>query len=347
MKGIETMKATKKLLALVLAVVMIMAMAVTSSAATVTIENAQEKTVYTFYQLFEYDTDKEWYKVTNDDWKAVLSAYFEFDTNGYILKKTTTLTDAELAAELKNLITDDVPSKTVTAGTAPVEADLALGYYLMVSQLGGTTSRASLAAIYKEGLTIREKNTPDGLPSIKKTYADGKTDGEYSIGDTAYFKVVITVEENGQAYTVHDIASDLTVDYSSVQVVTSTGAGVDFEVKTSDLGDSCTFHIDLAVENALEAYDTIIITYNATVTGDNPTNKADLSTGVGSDDPGTSSYNYGFTVKKTNADGTTVLEGAVFTLSRLKEIGGVKDVRQYAQFDKDGKYAWTNPIFLD
>lgn len=327
MKGNETMKATKKLLALVLAVVMIMAMAATASAATVTIQNAEAGKNYKFYKMFDYVDG--WYKATTE-WKDVVDDYFELNADGYILSKTTSLSDAALAAALKENIPTGASAVTVVA---PNTADLALGYYLMVSELGGTDSLASLAMVTGD-VTIREKNTPTGLPAIKKTYADGTTDGDYSIGDTAAFKVVITAQEGGQSYTVHDIAEDLNVDYSSISIEASNGAAVTYTVKTTGITDSCTFEIELEVAEALEAYETITITYNATVTGNNPTNKASLSTGVGADDPGTSSYNYGFSVQKTN--GTDTLEGAEFILSRVKD-----GVTQYAKFESGVLSGWT------
>lgn len=330
MKGYETMKATKKLLALVLAVVMIMAMAVTASAAstaTVTIENAQKGSTYTFYKLFEYDETNKWYKVIGtDEWKAVIAKYFSLDTNGYILGKNTALTpypsDSELAAalvaDMKALDSANVPSSTtVTAGDGTTNATLELGYYLMTSTLGGDKTIASLAMITKDGLKIREKNTPDGLPKIEKTYADGSTGGSYSIGDIVEFKIVITVEEGATKYTVHDKAQDLDIDLDHVDysIVTSTGATVTGTVKKDALGDDCSFHIVLEVSEALKAYDTITIKYKATVTDENPSNKAWLDKDPGTDDPGTSSYNYGFTVEKTNGEGTK-LSGAEFVLSR-------------------------------
>lgn len=366
MKGYETMKATKKLLALVLAVVMIMAMAATAFAdepnldeptttkTTVTIENAQKGTKYTFYKLFSY-TGKEWYRVTSE-WDEVLrykkeggteKGYFDLDTIGYILSKTTKENEASLAKLLKEQIAGKTITKEVTAETDTVTVELELGYYLMVSELGGTESKASLAVIDKNGLKIREKNTPDGLPYLKKTYANGETDGEYNIGDTANFKIVITVQEGFKTDIVHDIATDLIINYSSVKVVVTPKNGAAYELVspafsvTQNPGDGCTFDISLTVAEPLKAYDTITITYSAIVDGDNPTNKAWLDKkDPGTDDPGTNSYNYGFKVQKTD-NKNNPLDGAVFTLSRLKEIDGA-EVRQYAQFDKDGKLTgWT------
>jgi len=350
------MKATKKLLALVLAVVMIMAMAVTASAATVEIENAQDGKDYKFYKMFdyyEYETGKYWYKVTSE-WDSVLrwnsvteEGYFELDANGYILSKKTELSDAALAAALKK----NIPGGAIPVEvTAPATATLDLGYYLMVSELGADPEKslASLAMVTKD-MTIREKNTPDGLPKIEKTYADGSTSGSYSIGDTVEFKVVITVEEGATKYTVHDKAQHLDIDLDNVDysIVTSTGATVTGTVKDDALGDDCTFHIELEVSEALKAYDTITIKYKAKVTGENPSNKAWLDKDPGTDDPGTNSYNYGFTVQKTdNAAVPAPLKDAKFVLYRDK-AAGEGTVPEYATFDGTGKLTgWTTDATL-
>lgn len=336
------MKTMKKLMAIVMVAAMIMAMAVTVSAAetgTITITSQQTGQTYNIYRMFDWaeteTTGKYWYKI-NTDWEAFNTGetYFDLDENGFLVKMNKTETEIATAAKT---YAEGLTDATYSNVGATVE-NAPYGYYLMVSSFGNKVALGTLKD--STGLTLREKNTEDDLPAIKKTYADGTTSGSYSIGDTAEFQVVITAHEGGKEFTVHDQATDLAnfTDFSFT-VTTSTGAVLTTSEVDNAPGDGCTFHVNLVLDKSLHAHDTITIKYKATVTGTNPVNKATLSTPPGEDNPGTSSLTYGFTLKKTDTAGNS-LNGATFVLYRV-----VDGNNKYATFDADGKLTgWVDTV---
>lgn len=294
------MKTTRKLLAFVMVIAMIMAMAISASAETATIQNALEGTTYSFYKILEWDGT--YYKAVSE-WETETSTIFNF-VNGYA---TTIPTDgAALAATLKGSVAGKTAiTHTVTSGDNTV--DLAPGYYLMVSGDG----LASIAPIVSgENLTIREKNTATGLPTIDKTMTPAGT--QFYVGDTRSFTITVVLDEGDDIYTITDTMTGLKLK-NAITPPTVANAAVTVTAGGAAGDTGFTITIDFNDGYKSQANTTVTITYEAEIT-DSGYIKNDVKLNDGS-----SNYNdvveetqYSFTLKKT--DGTNQINGAEFVL---------------------------------
>lgn len=308
------MKLIKKIAAIMFAFMMVVSMscnvkadegttATTGETGKITINNAIPKQTYKLYRLL----DLESYSVNEDGqkengnysykpaskWKTFLEGdgikdvYFTFE-NGYASwkKDANVETLAKLAIEHANkenqVIEADYqqPAPTAKGGqtTSTVTFDnLPLGYYLVDSSVGTLCSLDTT----KPTVEIKEKN---GVPSVDKKVSNSKTgtfdtSSTASIGDTVYFKTIITAQPGAQNYVLHDkMDAGLTFNESSVKAILNKNetkkdtelTATDYSVVTSNLEGTdpkCTFHIEFTPKlcESLKADDTITVTYSATL----------------------------------------------------------------------------------
>ena len=354
------MKHARKLATLLLALVMVFAVGTTAFAAqegeltggSITIDNAVSGQTYSIYQILyleSYSTDANGnatgayaYKANSAwaDWLKTQTSYVSIDAQGYVTWVAAT-DDATVAAFAKaaqaeatkqgSTITAD--STTTASSTTVTFSDLKLGYYLVDSTLGTLCSLDTT----NPSVTIHEKNVAPG--NEKKVEEDStgnygeKNDAD--IGQTVKFQSTITAQAGAENYVFHDkMSAGLT--YTGVTSVTLNGTAVDntdekaYTVKTSELGDDCTFHVVFtqAFCDTLKANDKIVISYTATVNknavvgGNGNKNESWLKYGEDNDltttPSETTTYTWDVDVFKYTKNGETEkpLAGAKFTLSK-------------------------------
>ena len=356
------MKIIKKIAAIMLSVMMVLGMCsvvgaegTSGTSATkdgkITIKNAVPKQTYTIYQILELESfsDKTAenpgnyaYKATTK-WKGFVESttgkkYLNTDNDsGYVtwVKNADPAAFAKAALayakEQTSSIAEDfkvAPEATAGNTTSTVTFDkLSLGYYLVDSSVGALCSLDTTA---KE-VEIEEKN---GVPSVeKKVQEDSTSKWESSntadIGQTINFQTTITAQAGAQNYVLHDkmekgltFNNDINVKKNGTDVDTS-----NYKLITNTT-DDCTFEIVFTQEfcDALNAKDTIIVTYSATLnenakigeTGN--TNEAKLEYGdknTISSKTITKTYKIPVFKYTRKDDGTNKgLSGAIFTLSK-------------------------------
>lgn len=314
------MKTTRKILALVMVMAMVLAMAVTASAAgtptgTITIQNQQSGSTYNVYRMFDWveTANGSWYKI-NADWVTFnggdAETYFDLDEDGFLIKLNKT--ESEIATNAKTY----VESLTATHENVGASVTADYGYYLLVSNLGNNVAMGTLNS--DAGLILREKNTENNLPTIKKTIED--TVQEFKVGDTINFKIEIACNEGERTYTVHDRMKGASFDDKVVVGIEGLETS-DYNVtlEMTGLGDGCTFHVTIALKDGVasfKAYQKITITYSATVNESAATEG--LSNNASFDGTGGSTVEdekATYTVKKVIKGQTDkVLQGAEFEL---------------------------------
>lgn len=323
------MKTTRKLMALLMVMAIVFAMAISASAATPTgtieILNKQDGSTYNVYRMFDWvETETAgvyWYKI-NADWKAFntdAETYFDLDEDGYLIKMNKS--ESEIAAAAKT------HAATLTATYAEVDASIEnapYGYYLMVSTLG---ENVALGTLNSDKLTLREKNTAGGLPTIDKTIENATQ--EFKVGDTINYKIEIACDEGDKTYTIHDIMKGSTLNNDvavSIEGLNPSAYTVT-TLKGDDVTDGCTFHVTIALNDAtasFQAYQKITITYSATVAEsaatDGLSNEAKFE-GEGGKSDKEEDLKAEYTVKKVIKGETTVLQGAEF---QLFEVNGTE-----------------------
>lgn len=279
----------KKFVSVLLALAMTLALSVSALAAsgtndnsgTITIDNAVVDQTYTIYQILKLESYNEdskaySYKATSE-WDAFIKGtgikdvYVEVDSQGYVTWKTgASAADfaARAQAYAKTKGIDNQGSKKADSTTVEFTG-LNLGYYLVDSTLGSLCSLDTT----NPTVTIKEKNVAP--TNEKKVEEDATKDygkvNDADIGQTVNFQSTITAQAGAENYVFHDkMSSGLT--FGSVTGVTLNGNAVNtsnYTVKTSELGDDCTFEVVFtqAFCNTLKANDKIVISYTATVNG--------------------------------------------------------------------------------
>ena len=315
------MKTTRKLMALLMVVAILFAMAVAASAetptGTITIQNQQTGSTYDVYRMFnwvETANGNYWYQI-NNEWKDFNKVgenqefYFDLDENDFLIKIQNGQTDATIATAAKTYAN----GKT----TVNITEKVPYGYYLMVSSLGTNVAMGTLNS--EDGLTLREKNTATGLPTIEKTIENATQ--EFKVGDTINYKIEIACDEGDRTYTIHDIMKGSTLnDHMVVDIAGMDTPQYEVTLTKDNLNDDCTFHVTIALKDgtpSFQAYQQITITYSATVNESAATeglsNKAFFDGENGdSDEEVVEKAEY--TVKKVIAGTDTVLQGAEFEL---------------------------------
>lgn len=364
------MKLIKKIAAIMFAFMMVVSMScnvkaddTTTATGTITINNAIPEQTYTIYKILDlesYSSKEENGKETGNfaykpssEWESFIKGenvrdkYFTFEGEYVSWKENAD------PAEFAKLALDYAKTNSkanqglVTASGTPVQfTGLGLGYYLVDSSVGTLCSLDTT----KPTVEIKEKN---GVPSVDKKVSNSKTgtfgtSSTASIGDTVYFKTIITAQPGAQNYVLHDkMDAGLTFNESSVKAILNKNepkenkelTATDYSVVTRDLEDSgpkCTFHIEFTPKlcESLKADDTITVTYSATlnenavIAGEGNKNETWLKYGENNNlettHPTTDTktfemHVFKFYKDKKNSDKETGLADAVFTLSKKSD----------------------------
>ena len=298
------MKTTKRILAMVLAVIMVMSLATTAFAAntnahTITITNEKSGHIYEAYQIFAGDVSDG--KLVNITWgtgvngDALLTALKADTTIGALFAEANT---AEDVANVLATMNDDSEQLdafaqiagqhlAAVAGTSTAEASpytinvTGDGYYLVKDKDSTVTSEedAYTKYILKVVKDVEVKAKADAPTLEKKINEDGnKVDANNgSIGDTVNYVLTSKVPDmdgyNKYFFIIHDTMSDgLTFDASSVKVQIGETVldAAAYDVITTGLTDGCTFEIVLKnfIQYKAQAGQTITITYSASIDED-------------------------------------------------------------------------------
>lgn len=372
-------KAMKKLMAALLAVAMVCAMAIPAWAAEggttapttgegkITINNVITGHTYTIYRILNLEyhagTSSYLYKVT-PEWKSFVQAHpsdlkLDDSTGVVTWANPNTNNDSDVIQTLANDAgdyaknpTNNVPvagSKKAT-GITLTFSNLSLGWYLVVSDLDN-------GAICSIGTTdpnaeINEKNSK---PTIEKEVYEGSNSGysnDAGIGDTVNFHTNIYVTDgNPTNYILHDtMTKGLKFDSTSVKVYLHPDragsanifsdyltADTDYELVTST-SDKCTFEIKFL--KPLMPYDSIQVTYSATVTAD-----AEIGT-TGNDNDTVLEYgNKNYTEHSSTK--TYVWEMGVHKFTKINGAEKALENAEFRLYKKDGattKYAVLTKI---
>ena len=385
----------KKLFALTLALIMVLSMATVAFAngttnasqqtGTITINGVSSETVYEIYRLLDlesYDKESGAYSYKpNASWVGFFNtdaakAYMSIDGAGYATwlaaeDDDTVAAFAKLAlayAEENNIApikSSNNEGEFVTGVDAETGkpygafSDLALGYYLVDSDMGalcGLTTTNPDASV----------NAKNGIPTIDKQVEEDSTlnygsSNTADIGQIVNFRTTINVHAGAQNYILHDIMSNgLTFDKNSVSIehvipdVSNTPVDAQYyTVVTEDLGDDCTFHIVFtqAFCDHLETNDKVLISYsamlnrNAIIAGDGNSNESFLSYGENhtSNTDQTTTKTFKIDIVKTDSQ-NTLIDGAQFRIYDAAEGGNEIGVVQLLNSEGNPVYDANNNI---
>lgn len=274
----------KRVTSSLLALVLLLALAGTAVAAedkgSITIDNAIVGKTYTIYRIFNLNSHNTDYSAINytvsEKWKAFFAegapgrAYVDIDkTYGYVVWKTGA-SPANFAAEAMKFAADKGIAYDGQAVAAPGTVkfdDLALGYYLVKSDLGALCSLDTTMP----NVTIKEKNSES---TVEKQVQEDST-GDYGdhndadIGQTVNFRTTINVVDGDpKNYVLHDtMSAGLTFDPASVAVTIgerTLAKNTDYTLVTSGLTDGCTFEVQFK-DGVLKPNDVVEVAYSAEV----------------------------------------------------------------------------------
>lgn len=364
------MKLIKKIAAIMFAFMMVVSMScnvkaddTTTATGTITINNAIPEQTYTIYKILDlesYSPKEENGKETGNfaykpssEWESFIKGedvrdkYFTFEGEYVSWKENADPAEfAKLALDYAKTNSKANQGSVIASGTPVQFTGLGLGYYLVDSSVGTLCSLDTT----KPTVEIKEKN---GVPSVDKKVSNSKTgtfdtSSTASIGDTVYFKTIITAQPGAQNYVLHDkMDAGLTFNESSVKAILNKNetkkdtelTATDYSVVTSNLEDTdpkCTFHIEFTPKlcESLKADDTITVTYSATlnenavIAGEGNKNETWLKYGENNNlettHPTTDTktfemHVFKFYKDKKNSDNETGLADAVFTLSKKSD----------------------------
>ena len=357
----------KRVTSILLALALLLALAGTAVAAedkgSITIDNAIVGKTYTIYRIFNLNSHNTDYSAINytvsEKWTAFFAegapgcAYVDIDkTYGYVVWKTGA-SPANFAAEAIKFAADKGIAHDGQAVAAPGTVkfdDLALGYYLVQSDLGALCSLDTTMP----NVTIKEKNSES---TVDKQVQEDST-GDYGdhndadIGQTVNFRTTIyVVDGEPKNYVLHDtMSAGLTFDPASVAVTIgerTLAKDTDYTLVTSGLTDGCTFEVQFK-DGVLKPNDVVEVAYSAEVneyaviggTGnDNKTHLTYSDTPKSTGERLTKTYVWQFDVfKYAMRDGKEIpLAGAQFVLYKT-----VNDEKFYAQVANGKITGWTD-----
>ena len=357
----------KRVTSILLALALLLALAGTAVAAedkgSITIDNAIVGKTYTIYRIFDLNSHNTDYSAINytvsEKWTAFFAegapgrAYVDIDkTYGYVVWKTGA-SPANFAAEAIKFAADKGIAHDGQAVAAPGTVkfdDLALGYYLVKSDLGALCSLDTTMP----NVTIKEKNSES---TVDKQVQEDST-GDYGdhndadIGQTVNFRTTIyVVDGEPKNYVLHDtMSAGLTFDPASVAVTIgerTLAKNTDYTLVTSGLTDGCTFEVQFK-DGVLKPNDVVEVAYSAEVneyaviggTGnDNKTHLTYSDTPKSTGERLTKTYVWQFDVfKYAMRDGKEIpLAGAQFVLYKT-----VNDEKFYAQAANGKITGWTD-----
>lgn len=356
----------KRVTSILLALALLLALAGTAVAedkGSITIDNAIVGKTYTIYRIFDLNSHNTDYSAINytvsEKWTAFFAegapgrTYVDIDkTYGYVVWKTGA-SPANFAAEAIEYAADKGIAHDGQAVAAPGTVkfdDLALGYYLVQSDLGALCSLDTTMP----NVTIKEKNSES---TVDKQVQEDST-GDYGdhndadIGQTVNFKTTINVVDGEpKNYVLHDtMSAGLTFDPASVAVTIgerTLAKNTDYTLVTSGLTDGCTFEVQFK-DGVLKPNDVVEVAYSAEVneyaviggTGnDNKTHLTYSDTPKSTGERLTKTYVWQFDVfKYAMRDGKEIpLAGAQFVLYKT-----VNDEKFYAQVANGKITGWTD-----
>ena len=357
----------KRVTSILLALALLLALAGTAVAAedkgSITIDNAIVGKTYTIYRIFDLNSHNTDYSAINytvsEKWTAFFAegapgrTYVDIDkTYGYVVWKTGA-SPANFAAAAIKFAADKGIAHDGQAVAAPGIVkfdDLALGYYLVQSDLGALCSLDTTMP----NVTIKEKNSES---TVDKQVQEDST-GDYGdhndadIGQTVNFRTTIyVVDGEPKNYVLHDtMSAGLTFDPASVAVTIgerTLAKNTDYTLVTSNLTDGCTFEVQFK-DGVLKPNDVVEVAYSAEVneyaviggTGnDNKTHLTYSDTPKSTGERLTKTYVWQFDVfKYAMRDGKEIpLAGAQFVLYKT-----VNDEKFYAQVANGKITGWTD-----
>ena len=327
------MKTTRKLLAMVLAVIMVMSLATTAFAQTVgtaaagtgsiTISNPSNGETYTVVKVLSASvTGNEDGSIAYiGDIPAGLESVFVKDSAGNIQVKDGTSDKAVIDA-VTAWAKDKAGISAVSDGTPLTFAGLDYGYYAVISSQGAVVTIDST----NPNVTVVDKNTTDPTPPTKDV-----DDDNVKIGDTVTYTVKYkTANYNGTkkivSYTIHDTLPEF---LTNVKVTSITVDGQAIAVQQFVDKKITIAWVDGQGNHLYKNGAEVVITYTATVTegaavdGAGNTNTVTLtwddedgSVPPPSDNPdmykdSETIYTYALALKKVDQDGKP-LAGATF-----------------------------------
>lgn len=215
------MKTTKRLLAVLLAVMMVAAMMVTTAMALtvtttngkITVGNATESASYKVYRILDLNvntTTGDFVYKTNPTWKAFIESqttYFSVDAGtGVVTPKGTydtaaaaTLATAAASYAAAHSIAED--GSATGLATPPTEiTGLDVGYYLLTSSAGTIPALATLLPTTDGSTPAATLNEKSDLPNVAKI-VDKST---ASIGDTITYTITLNAKTGGTNYVIFD-----------------------------------------------------------------------------------------------------------------------------------------------
>ena len=273
----------KRVTSILLALALLLALAGTAVAedkGSITIDNAIVGKKYTIYRIFNLNSHNTDYSAINytvsEKWTAFFAegapgrTYVDIDkTYGYVVWKTGA-SPANFAAEAIKFAADKGIAHDGQAVAAPGTVkfdDLALGYYLVKSDLGALCSLDTTMP----NVIIKEKNSES---TVDKQVQEDST-GDYGdhndadIGQTVNFRTTINVVDGDpKNYVLHDtMSAGLTFDPASVAVTIgerTLAKNTDYTLVTSNLTDGCTFEVQFK-DGVLKPNDVVEVAYSAEV----------------------------------------------------------------------------------
>ena len=356
----------KRVTSSLLALVLLLALAGTAVAedkGSITIDNAIVGKTYTIYRIFDLNSHNTDYSAINytvsEKWTAFFAegapgrAYVDIDkTYGYVVWKTGA-SPANFAAAAIEYAADKGIAHDGQAVAAPGTVkfdDLALGYYLVKSDLGALCSLDTTMP----NVTIKEKNSES---TVDKQVQEDST-GDYGdhndadIGQTVNFRTTINVVDGDpKNYVLHDtMSAGLTFDPASVAVTIgerTLAKDTDYTLVANDLTDGCTFEV-MFKDGVLKPNDVVEVAYSAEVNeyaviggagNDNKTHLTYSDTPKSTGERLTKTYVWQFDVfKYAMRDGKEIpLAGTQFVLYKT-----VNDEKFYAQVANGKITGWTD-----
>ena len=337
------MKKMKKLVAFLLTFVMVMAMGVAAMAAgtgTITITpptgtDANAKTTYTVYKVFDADgngTNISYKLAKGTSLTGDMATYFDVDSAGNVTAKDAAkdaegkLTAGAISAIAAYVQGDTAVATVEATGTTAVTVNnLANGYYYVTTTTGTAVSITST----NPNAQVNDKN---GAPTVDKKITGASSfdqDGKKALaelGSTVTYTVTVTLGNGSQNVKFHDkLGTGLTFDGNAKVIVSGIDAA-NYTIETTPAeGDTLTISFKDGTTG------TATITYTATVNSDALTvdtgkNTATISYGHDGKTTSTPSetnvYNAKFTVTKTDGNNQP-LAGAGFVISKRGTDGVV------------------------
>lgn len=292
-------KLTKKLFAMVLAVVMMMAMSVTAFAdplgtgdGSITITNATVGDTYTIYKIFDTDSTGAGSITANSTQKVFYESQednpFQFTANSagsYNVSVKVGVSDEDVIAFLQSFVTetpdgviqvdsdfasvtDALNPKTATSATVPFN-NIPYGYYLVTSSLGAVVTVNST----NPDIPVIDKNQDGGSNFTKTVNGEDKV---VEIGEEFTFTLTFTAtnydgETPIESYTVSDTfpkGMDLVGTEDNVQVTIDDGSDESTTLTLDATLDSAgrNFNVVIPWSNKVEDNVTFLYGSPATVT---------------------------------------------------------------------------------